>query len=658
MQWKLLLTALLLVFGVNCMEKGSFNTQTDAATHDSDPKFLNFDQVVIDGSHNGTDIDVGPILDLGLVTNPTGTPPVLGPLLGGLTGGDGGSSVNPVTFATLLTGSGVITITATDSTTVSHDLTAAEISALAVAQGKGALSDADIDISSVFDTLSLGTKTIDTASYNADAVAWTASNGTVSDTLSLISVSVLSSVETQILTPTPIGNSGNAGPGIGLAANENPGCIVHITLISSGPATPNKLTLQILPRPLLEDLLPSRAQFIVTADDSTSVSIDVTATTLQSAASYIGNDTWQISATSLGADLTPLVGKHITTIGFAVSIFQFASTQHIDFGPTGSSLILYYITPPFQTFLAEYFSLNITGSGPSTPVDFIYRGDGMNVQLILKADPAFPVFVPVPVDSAAIVAAITAQKPTLLSSQDVAYTDLVAIATASVTNPYNGGKIMGVTQTITADYGDSVLAPDATAAIEFRYDAPWGSQVLYTVEPILGTLTVTPGPGVSPFPQTINNDTIIMRIALRPLTIPAIPPVIYATQPYELRQRNLPAFKLVITGTPSDEDTHEFVAYCLCSQGPIAGKWEWTPLQCSILDDNAGVIGINHIVVDAAHGNITDYPPGYGNGIMIIPQKEYTGPWNYIRFVFLPTTIPSVLTGFGLQVIANAREVI
>jgi hypothetical protein len=637
------------------MEKGSFNTQTDAATYDSDPKYLNFDQVVIDGSYDGTDVDIGPILDLGLVTNPTGTPPVLGPLLGGLTGGD--SAPAGITPAGISSGETTILVTFTDASTMSIDLTFAAFQALAATQGLSSVNPGTVDLNALVDITPNVGKTIDSIT-TSNISDWNNATSDMNFSLSFFQIKLGGTAFAGAFGIQSGGGQG-LGPGLGVVVPPASHLGIGYDFVSTAAASPNKLTLQIQPQitnaQLGADGLVS-VSFVL--DDLSVVGpYDIGADeifTLATAMSQLNQPGLTFTSTDLEWDLSALAGHTITAIHWDVNPVFTASPYPL--GNTSNITMSVNYSVPTHITIGNLTVFSLGNGAPWIAGGWLAASPTIQITAAWLA--TVVIGVDVPVDSAAIVAAIAAQKPTLLSSQDIAYTDLVAIATASVTNPYNGGKIMGVTQTITADYGDSVLAPDATAAIEFRYDAPWGSQVLYTVEPILGTLTVTPGPGVSPFPQTINNDTIIMRIALRPLTIPAIPAVIYATQPYELRQRNLPAFKLVITGTPSDEDVHEFVAYCLCSQGPIAGKWEWTPLQCSILDDNAGVIGINHIVVDAAHGNITDYPSGYGNGIMIIPQKEYTGPWNYIRFVFLPTTIPSVLTGFGLQVIANAREVI
>jgi hypothetical protein len=137
---------------------------------------------------------------------------------------------------------------------------------------------------------------------------------------------------------------------------------------------------------------------------------------------------------------------------------------------------------------------------------------------------------------------------------------------------------------------------------------------------------------------------------------------IVVTEPYELRNRNQAAFRLVVN-PPSSYDTevsYNYVIRCYASQGVTAHGQFWTPVPTCVFDENAAATPGNGQVI-AALNHIDGMPFNYGGTIVAIPIGAFSGPWNYIRFLFEPITVgeggtlPN-FTGWSMQIIANARE--
>ena len=137
---------------------------------------------------------------------------------------------------------------------------------------------------------------------------------------------------------------------------------------------------------------------------------------------------------------------------------------------------------------------------------------------------------------------------------------------------------------------------------------------------------------------------------------------IVVTEPYELRNRNQAAFRLVVN-PPSSYDTevsYNYVIRCYASQGVTAHGQFWTPVPTSVYDENASSTPGNGQVI-AALNHIDGMPVNYGGTIVALPVGTAVGPWNYIRFLLEPITVgeggtlPN-FTGWSMQIIANARE--
>jgi len=132
------------------------------------------------------------------------------------------------------------------------------------------------------------------------------------------------------------------------------------------------------------------------------------------------------------------------------------------------------------------------------------------------------------------------------------------------------------------------------------------------------------------------------------------------TEPYELRNRNLPAFYFDITGPTPTSETPTYNAVMFVSQDGV----HWTACSGSIISGdytdpfNGAFVG-SPITMPCKVHEI----PNYG-GQMITVVKEDTGPWNYIKFMLFadaPSGDPPVrheqdLAFIYIQIIANARE--
>ena len=186
---------------------------------------------------------------------------------------------------------------------------------------------------------------------------------------------------------------------------------------------------------------------------------------------------------------------------------------------------------------------------------------------------------------------------------------------------------------------------------------------------IPNTAIGTPSEDSGGGPYVLSTGTApVMRLYLLPTDAePTLKPVLM-TAPYELRNRNLPAFKFLCSPqNQSDESSRLFDVVTLVSQGPFDGKdWlvnpsieenllQWTPTKVAIVD---GATDVNTANINA-NNYITNMPVNYGNGSMLILDKNHSGPWNYIRFLIEPHLVegnPVDLTGYRLRIIANARE--
>jgi hypothetical protein len=162
---------------------------------------------------------------------------------------------------------------------------------------------------------------------------------------------------------------------------------------------------------------------------------------------------------------------------------------------------------------------------------------------------------------------------------------------------------------------------------------------------------------------------MIIHINLLPISVPEQNNPIVCTKPYELRNRNNPAFKFVFSREYGEapEEALTVQVSMLVSQGPIDGKWSWTKTPCL----EFGTTNANGFVSDlhslAFPVNITYCPTDWSGDIIKMAAVgahsgtdtgSYAGPWNYVKFfIHMPyNDTEEYYNGWFLDIIANARE--
>jgi hypothetical protein len=159
------------------------------------------------------------------------------------------------------------------------------------------------------------------------------------------------------------------------------------------------------------------------------------------------------------------------------------------------------------------------------------------------------------------------------------------------------------------------------------------------------------------------------------------------TEPYELRHRNLPAFHFRTLGQFPETESKTYQVAMFVSQGPVPNhlgtsvldrNWDWTQIALQYFDthDTVGmpfVESIPRFLIDNSNSALA-LPVAYRGYNVMIPTAGFIngepgmytpgsliGPWNYVRFMIMPTMIESSPTnydGWLLEIVANAREVI
>lgn len=171
-------------------------------------------------------------------------------------------------------------------------------------------------------------------------------------------------------------------------------------------------------------------------------------------------------------------------------------------------------------------------------------------------------------------------------------------------------------------------------------------------------------------PTVVDTNTSIFALfSLLPASSPPSTNPLLWTEPYELRQRNRPAFKIVVKG-PNDETNKAASVFCFGSQGPFTPdrkmEWTWLPSIC-VGTGQALVNAGAHIPMIDPNATVAELPHEYQGWSILLGQGsgvDVKGPWNYIRFLIVPGQVyPSTdpvsyydLTGYSMEIVANARE--
>jgi hypothetical protein len=175
-------------------------------------------------------------------------------------------------------------------------------------------------------------------------------------------------------------------------------------------------------------------------------------------------------------------------------------------------------------------------------------------------------------------------------------------------------------------------------------------------------------------PQDLDRASLDIALWLYPASVPPVPPGfnnILATKPYELRSRNVPAFRFnfypVNPAAPPPQTDLEIQVVALVSQGKVEDETLWTKIPALSFGNSHALGATSDYTVLSFPARLGFLPLDMQGDIVKIPQGtstvdgDFVGPWNYIRFLLLNFNGESThgtqdYTGWKLEVIANARE--
>lgn len=360
----------------------------------------------------------------------------------------------------------------------------------------------------------------------------------------------------------------------------------------------------------------------------------------------------------LGWDLSGLSGHTIVSVSWTMNAFvgfPFAIANGL------SSITMRYLPQPLTILTFN----NVTISGPGSSA-WIVGGWGVatpQFEIVASWDTADPnAIVHIPIDAATIKSLADG---TALASD--AWVDAPGHGDINwgntYLNPYLGFNVIATSIGGSDDYGPAF---DGTAVLAFSFNGitnnTGGPLTIGLPSTMQITLYLATGKisDVQAF-LSMQGSLITWRVST-PLANNFI-----VTEPYELRLRNLPAFKLKFRTRVFEEgETPPAINFlCFVSQGdpenPYNNKHrEWTIVPVSYFGSDGDIVIIsydNNSPVINVNPPISTLPKNYG-GIIMLVSKLFIGPYNYIRFIITPvfSETPQDFTGCTLQIIANARE--
>lgn len=658
----------LLGSGLNMSCNESFSTNTDAVTHDSDPKLLHFQQVTAD-----IPVDLGTVLDLSLLTLPSivpVAPAVIGPVLNDLTGGSVSVPLNDVKIGQLTAGQSVWTITYTDASIDTFTFNATDAVALAAAQGLSGTVSSTLDLSSLL-TLGVG-KTVDTVSC-ATTIQWTSSN--------IAPIKYTTSVFQLELTSTDLGpnlhlntgSSGSIGPGIGRIVGGIDALRVIYDLHNDAATISNNIALTLTPptpSPVtIEELVTGTASWTITYTDTSTVTLNLTYAQIVAAAiaqALSGTSNGTIDLTLAGL-FVPNVGKTIDSVTYTTGVtFSSSGTGAIDYALSGFQLQKNNVV---GVNIGNTLQLQAGNGGAGGPGLELLIGpiDTYTLQYTLHTVVPGNVILNLPID------AVTLQSyanPTQLAEQ----LNPLSVVWSGLFAGYSGWTLTGYTVTSPVAYGSAGPAILVPSVLNFVIGHDNG-YVVDAYESQLSNLTTTPPTNFSMFAPRLIVPTSFFGLLfdLHPNSTPEVPahngPIIM-TEEYEIRSRNQAAFRFIST-YPSLPDTNPtYIARCYMSQGkfwnPGAGRFDeyWTSVpMCS--SDEAIPSAWGETITISAVSYIPGMPLNYGGTVVTIPSNVaapggnavFGGPWNKLKFVLYPAPGTYDFTGWTLQIAASAREI-
>jgi hypothetical protein len=450
------------------------------------------------------------------------------------------------------------------------------------------------------------------------------------------------------------GSYTDTGPGLGVVVGLTDKLVLNVVLAGNNAlSSPNYVTLQLRPPVTNDDLSAGIVQVRFTLDDASVVGpFEIAASDLTAFAdanSLGGVQSISPLSTDLSWDTSGIVGHSIVSIEFTVTEpyasspgFGGGSTIRINTGPTN-------ITYADLNALGDFTNAFVAGPFSSAPV-FTILGTWI-------ADPGTIVNLQCNVDAASVLSFASGGQLTTQSNViDMYNTELV-------TN-YLGWFMGGiVSSNMVNNYGSS-HTPTIQAPSQFRLGfSSGGSGSLFgTFDPLNVAGTWSPG---SVQTNIAADARLQIGLELYPKDTPATFGGKILTVPYELKNRNLTAFKFHIFeagGVPvtGDGPFPTFDVVMFVSQGTPKDNdsnfREWANIPINFTTNTSSFIDnqIASIPVDEGYSGL---PNNFG-GSIVIPSNNFQGPWNYVRFYISPSDgfHNDDYTGMILTITSNARE--
>jgi hypothetical protein len=635
------------------MRNESFNRSVEAITHDSDPKYLRF--VEFDRNNDPPTEVIFNTGNLGEANNPA-TPAsgaIVGPKIADLTGGIALGA--PLTIGDLSDGTTHAILSFLGGTTIESDITCSGgegINTLAVVQGKDGLTDGTLSyIGTSLDLSSAVGKTLDSITLTNTVPYGPAGLDKAATTF-----------KPKISGSSPIGlhqlldgNSTTFGSlGIVIAGGDD--FRLRIQMVGTQTSHPNAVTLTIEPPCTLAGLDAGSVSIVFTTDDSGTYAFPLLYSNLQAHGVGIGVQKYSATSFQLGWDLSPLIGKTILFVSIAGTIpwhesgpFDLGTSSHID--------IVYNLDQsnpavwPGAKMLNPFVGIDIPTVG-ALPYDGTF-----NFNIVLQLRSSFNFNASLPVAATNILASLSG--PELTEFQHLNSPPLpITTFDFSAIHDY---VITAASFDAATSYG--MVGATVNSKLQLILQMADDNNQQHPVGMIHGVTMGTNDAAVPPFDPVLitGNADLGMYFDLYPHSTPDLLPLLLFTEPYELRHRNLPAFRFYFTYGGQQEGALLNVKMFV-SQGKVdtsPQEWLWTPCPVDVLDNTTALKEQAFAHLDIVDEGITGLSAEYGGSMLIVP-KEYTGPWNYIKFLlYTPDGQDvSVLNAGIVNILANAREVI
>jgi hypothetical protein len=634
----------------------SFTESTEAVTHDSDPKYLRFQRISDDPTKQaGEGVVVERIgTELALSTLESGdVPAVPGPRVGDLTGGTSNSvtlQLQPpvhnddltqtlpggtAVFNDLTAGEITVHLLFTDTTTQDIVITAAELKACAIAQGYGAMSSTFINLLPKWYTLPAG-KVIATATMTT-TTAFATSGGLNATASYYLYLAINNPASLIVIAGTAHMNTGSTvteSPG---AYTIQPGDYLGLSVTLIGGAVHGGV-----------------AEVSFTLDDSSVLGpFPITSGALKTLADSNGRGAQTqllVLSTDLGWDLSGLVGHSIVSVTFQITS-PFSSSGYLMYAGSNIAVIDGVVNAafPFITSLGTYTAPFVAGPYATAPV--------MTVMGIWLADSSTYVDLLFPLDAASIVSAAN-------SGQRLARSTVVDMYNSVLYPTYDGWTMGGLfassmTANYTSSHSPTIQEP---SLFTIGFSSSGAGAPFSDVDPLNVAGTWAPGVVQRPIAADAR---LQVGINLFPADVPASFGGNILTEPYEVRLRNLAAFKFHVYGPGTNQDTPgpTFDVVMFVSQGsPEKGDnslREWAALPINWTNTLGPGFVDNAMASISVDEHFPNMPDNFGGALVFPAYNNNHGPFNYIRFLITPSEGKHNVdyVNMFLTITANAREV-